>query len=161
MRLLTNGQDNTEPRYEVTVRAPTGEETCYRTIKLLSAAATAHLLGKGTRVWKAVRLVDGEPTGDPVVLKDSWVDEDRRREEKFKKAWEAMLTQSLDGAAFEDEGADGGAAGKDKGKAKAKDGPSAGASPPADDFQAGIKRAMDKLKESNATMSVRAVFHSA
>ena len=31
-------------------------------------------------VWKAVQLVDGKLVGDPVVLKDTWVDSDRERE---------------------------------------------------------------------------------
>ena len=95
MRLLTDDHDSTEPRYEIIVRTSTGEETSYRTVKLLYAA-TGHLLGHGTRVWEAVQLVDGEPTGDAVVLKDSWVDEDRQREgSNFERVREAAGVKGL------------------------------------------------------------------
>ena len=96
VRLLADDHDSTEPRYEIIVRSLTGEETSYRTVKLLYAA-TSHLLGKGTRVWMAFRLVDGEPTGPPVVLKDSWVDEDRQREgSSFEKVREAARARGLE-----------------------------------------------------------------
>ncbi|PSR77008.1 hypothetical protein PHLCEN_2v8107 [Hermanssonia centrifuga] len=47
---------------------------------LLSDSGAQSLHGRGTRVWKVVRVKDGEAVGDPVVLKDSWVDLDRPRE---------------------------------------------------------------------------------
>lgn len=52
----------------------------YRTLALITDSGAVDLLGRGTRVWKAVRIVNGEETGAPVVLKDAWVDSDRERE---------------------------------------------------------------------------------
>ena len=52
----------------------------YRTLALITDSGAFDLLGRGTRVWKAVRIVNGEETGAPVVLKDAWVDSDRERE---------------------------------------------------------------------------------
>ena len=51
----------------------------YRTKQMLYSSASA-LHGHGTRVWKAVEVVDGVEKGPPVALKDCWVDSDRMRE---------------------------------------------------------------------------------
>ena len=51
----------------------------YRTVELL-ADGTKELRSKGTRVWKAVEVVNGEECGQAVVLKDAWVDTTRPRE---------------------------------------------------------------------------------
>ena len=47
---------------------------------MLSDRGASSLLGRGTRVWKAVRIVDGLECGDPVALKDAWVEGSRVRE---------------------------------------------------------------------------------
>ena len=67
-------------QYEITVRDEAGDERLYRTIKVLSASGGRYLIGRGTRVWKAVEIVDGVEVGDPVALKDCWVDSHRERE---------------------------------------------------------------------------------
>ncbi|KAJ3556307.1 hypothetical protein NM688_g2099 [Phlebia brevispora] len=71
---------STPTQYDITVRSENGELTVYRTLELLSDGNAETLLSRGTRVWKAVKLVDGEPTGDPVALKDVWVDSSRAYE---------------------------------------------------------------------------------
>ncbi|KAI0916496.1 hypothetical protein AcV5_002974 [Taiwanofungus camphoratus] len=68
------------PRYDITVRTPQAEELVYRTTKVLSDGGADVPIGKGTRVWEARQVVEGEERGEPVVLKDSWVDNDRDRE---------------------------------------------------------------------------------
>ncbi|KAI0916492.1 hypothetical protein AcV5_002972 [Taiwanofungus camphoratus] len=68
------------PRYDITVRTPQTEEVIYRTTKVLSDAGADVPLGKGTRVWEAKKVVDDEECGEPVALKDSWVNNDRDRE---------------------------------------------------------------------------------
>ncbi|KAJ3552849.1 hypothetical protein NM688_g3933 [Phlebia brevispora] len=73
-------QDNGLTNYHITVRTLSGEEQVYRTIQLLSEPATEYLIGRGTRVWKAVKVQDGQETGPPVALKDAWVDSHRERE---------------------------------------------------------------------------------
>ena len=67
-------------RYDITVHSENGETHAYRTIELLGNSGGRHLLGRGTRVWKAVRVVNGEEVGEPVALKDVWVDDHRQRE---------------------------------------------------------------------------------
>ncbi len=62
------------------MRTEDGESLVYRTVELISDLAVESIIGKGTRVWKVIRLQDGEPFGEPAVLKDSWVDKDRPRE---------------------------------------------------------------------------------
>jgi hypothetical protein len=54
------------------------EEHVYRTDYLINYDGAQSLRGRGTRVWKVHRLVDGEADGNQSgVLKDFWVDEDR------------------------------------------------------------------------------------
>ncbi|KAJ3557295.1 hypothetical protein NM688_g1549 [Phlebia brevispora] len=67
-------------QYDITVRSADGALALYRTIELLSDSGVRRVLSRGTRVWKATRVVDGETTGEPVALKDTWVDNDRQRE---------------------------------------------------------------------------------
>ena len=67
-------------QYEITVRDEAGGERIYRTTKVLSASGDNYLIGRATRVWEAVEIVDGVEVGDPVALKDCWVDSDRDRE---------------------------------------------------------------------------------
>ncbi|PSR77010.1 hypothetical protein PHLCEN_2v8109 [Hermanssonia centrifuga] len=78
VRLLKDDQQT--PQYDITVRTEDGEKLVYRTLELISDLAVESAIGKGTRVWKVIRLRNGEPFGEPAVLKDSWVDKDRPRE---------------------------------------------------------------------------------
>ncbi|PSS18944.1 hypothetical protein PHLCEN_2v3160 [Hermanssonia centrifuga] len=73
--------DSEDPRYEITVRSDLdGSERIYRTLGLLSDAGACALRGRGTRVWKAIKIEDGQECGEPVALKDSWIDAGRPRE---------------------------------------------------------------------------------
>ncbi|PSS17120.1 hypothetical protein PHLCEN_2v3244 [Hermanssonia centrifuga] len=65
---------------DITVRSATKRKSVYRTIKMLSDYRTDSLVGRGTRVWEAVRLEKGQPVGPHCALKDVWVEVDRRRE---------------------------------------------------------------------------------
>lgn len=77
---MTRTSRDGEVQYDITVRSAEAETAVYRTIGVLSDRGAERLLGRGTRVWKAVKLVDGEEIGDPVALKDTWVDSNRDRE---------------------------------------------------------------------------------
>ncbi|CCL99699.1 uncharacterized protein FIBRA_01720 [Fibroporia radiculosa] len=69
-----------KPRFDITVHAKDGSEAIFRTTRLISFIGTASMQGRGTRVWEAKRLKDGRESGEPLVLKDCWVDADRLRE---------------------------------------------------------------------------------
>ena len=71
---------NSERQYDITVRSARGTEEVYRTLQLLACPERYRPKSRGTRVWKAVRLENGEPCGEPVVLKQAWVDVTRERE---------------------------------------------------------------------------------
>lgn len=73
-------QEDGTARYDILVRSETGEEQLYRTLELLHNQGAEYLVGRGTRVWKAVKIENGEEVGEPVVLKDAWVDHHRKRE---------------------------------------------------------------------------------
>ncbi|KAJ3555679.1 hypothetical protein NM688_g2445 [Phlebia brevispora] len=66
-------------QYEVKVNSAAGDEHIYHTLDMLSPG-DADIVGRGTRVWKAVRINDGKAVGDPVALKDSWVSNRHDRE---------------------------------------------------------------------------------
>ncbi|THH04754.1 hypothetical protein EW146_g10093, partial [Bondarzewia mesenterica] len=66
--------------YDYTVQSAGGIETVYRTKKILSDIGADALRGRGTRVWEAVKLEGGKEVGEPVALKDVWIDHDRMRE---------------------------------------------------------------------------------
>lgn len=75
--VLPNGHE----QYDITVRSSDGEEHLYRTQAVLWDGTSGDpLTGKSTRVWRAVRIVEGAETGDPVALKDCWTDQSRERE---------------------------------------------------------------------------------
>ncbi|KAI0699770.1 Pex19 protein [Cerioporus squamosus] len=83
---------------------------------------------------------------------------DEERERAFKAAWEAMLVEGMNGTMNPEDLLGGlGAAGAGKAKAKAGEAkasgsgsvPSASAGAATDSFQENIRRAMDKLKESD------------
>lgn len=60
--------------FDITVRSDDGRVSIYRTLEVMSTSGSKALHGRGTRVWKAVPLLDGKADGDPVVLKDVWMD---------------------------------------------------------------------------------------
>lgn len=66
--------------FDITVRSTDGQTGLYRTLDIISASATKELHGRGTRVWRAVLLKDGKETGEPVALKDTWVDDEGQSE---------------------------------------------------------------------------------
>ncbi|KAF9810535.1 hypothetical protein IEO21_06858 [Rhodonia placenta] len=78
-------EDNS-PRVDIFVRDKDGKESWYRTNKLISDFGADGLRGRGTRVWKAKKLVVDESTGEKkeegpdVVIKVSYIDDDRQRE---------------------------------------------------------------------------------
>ena len=74
------GQPDGTTQYEISVRSTAGDVAVYRTIQSLDESGNSHLLGRGTRVWKAVRVQDGRDIGSPVALKDAWVEGSRQRE---------------------------------------------------------------------------------
>lgn len=82
MRCVTNGAevDDGSTRYDIDVRSSDGTTTTYRTIRLLSDTGSEYLRGKGTRVWLVRKMEDGVECGEPVVLKDSWVDSNLQME---------------------------------------------------------------------------------
>ncbi|KAI0924108.1 hypothetical protein AcV5_010537 [Taiwanofungus camphoratus] len=67
-------------RFDITVRSADGTNVVYRTIKILADFGADAPQGRGTRVWEAKKLENGEECGEPVALKDSWIDSDRTRE---------------------------------------------------------------------------------
>lgn len=74
----TNAGNNRQ--YEITVRSRDGTTSSFLTEHLISNIGAEAVRGRGTRVWKVRKLVDGVPSGDPMVLKDCWIDHDRKRE---------------------------------------------------------------------------------
>lgn len=85
--------------------------------------------------------------------KDKSSQEELEREAQFRKAWEDMLVEGMNGALdTEDFAGLGGAGGK--GKGPAVPGQEKKAEVPDDSFQASIRKAMEKLKESDATLQV-------
>ena len=67
-------------QYDIVVRSGRDGKHIYRTIDVVFDAGSDRLLSRGTRVWKAIRVVDGVPNGEPVILKDAWVSTGRQRE---------------------------------------------------------------------------------
>ena len=67
-------------QYDLTVEDADCTQTVYRTLELLSSTRTELASGKGTRIWKALEIRDGVPSGKPVVLKDVWRHEELGRE---------------------------------------------------------------------------------
>lgn len=67
------GSQNSDPRTYRTCGLLffTGKELLSTGEELLTTSIELH--GRMTRVWKAVRVKDGREVGEPVVLKDTWV----------------------------------------------------------------------------------------
>ncbi|KAJ3559785.1 hypothetical protein NM688_g130 [Phlebia brevispora] len=72
--------DEDDVQCEIAVQTIPGEEHRYRTLQPLSGQEQEYLIGRGTRVWKVIRIEDGHEVGEPVVLKEAWVDSHRERE---------------------------------------------------------------------------------
>ncbi|KAJ3555204.1 hypothetical protein NM688_g2708 [Phlebia brevispora] len=72
MVLLPDGRN-----YDITVHSDAEPPRVYRTLSLLSDSGALEMDARGTRVWKAVLVEDGKVVGEPVVLKDCWVDANR------------------------------------------------------------------------------------
>lgn len=66
--------------FDITVQPRDGPPVIYRTKGILSSIDAEAVRGRGTRVWKAARLINGKESGPLVAIKDSWVDSDRDRE---------------------------------------------------------------------------------
>ncbi|KAH8088939.1 Pex19-domain-containing protein [Cristinia sonorae] len=83
-------------------------------------------------------------------------EEDRDAEVNFRKLWEDMLVKDMDGMPGMEDllGGPGGGKGKGKGKAGAEANAGTAAAPGADDdaFQRSIRKAMEKLKESETNL---------
>ena len=74
--------------YNITVHDTNSEDSepfVFRTDGLINDDGAKSPLGRGTRVWRVARLVDGKLDTSSLgrVLKDAWVDEDRDREGKI------------------------------------------------------------------------------
>lgn len=80
MKMIWDGDNHVEPQYDITVQSKEGDVKVFRTIGLISAVGAESIRGRGTRVWQ-VREVDGDRLKDTVyVLKDAWIDSDRKSE---------------------------------------------------------------------------------
>lgn len=66
--------------YDIRLDGFNGSTRTYRTLELMSGLGLSDVRRGGTRVWKAIQLEDGERHGEPVVLKDAWVDAGRTAE---------------------------------------------------------------------------------
>ncbi len=70
-------------QFDITVHLDSDRQNSrtYRTVRIISSYGADPLRGRGTRVFEAVELDgNGEPIGSHVVLKDTWIDNDRARE---------------------------------------------------------------------------------
>ncbi|KAI5993484.1 hypothetical protein EDD15DRAFT_2529981 [Pisolithus albus] len=82
-----------EPQYNITVCTDEGKETVYQTTKVISDFSADAMQGRGTRVFQVrLTLQNGQPVhnAEPLVLKDSWREVDRFREDE-------ILVQIFDG----------------------------------------------------------------
>ena len=97
---VVQGPSSGELMYDILVhdaKSPNSEPLVFRTDGLINDDGAKSPLGRGTRVWRVKRLVNGEPDDSALgrVLKDSWVDEDRDREGE-------ILEQILDTPGLDD-----------------------------------------------------------
>ena len=68
-------------KFDIKVQSPNGIIRKFRTVRLISSYGAEPFRGRGTRVFEAVELdQNGEELGSNVVLKDMWIDSDRKRE---------------------------------------------------------------------------------
>ncbi|KAI6032186.1 hypothetical protein BKA83DRAFT_4210425 [Pisolithus microcarpus] len=75
-----------KPQYNITVCTDEGKETVYQTTKMISDFSADAMQGRGTRVFRVrLTLQNGQPVhnAQPFVLKDSWRELDRAREDEI------------------------------------------------------------------------------
>jgi len=74
-------------QYDISLQSPEGLISVYRTTRIISDFGAEALRGRATRVFEAYPRPDAEasPAGTPklVVIKDSWRDWDRKREDEI------------------------------------------------------------------------------
>ncbi|CAE7082260.1 unnamed protein product [Rhizoctonia solani] len=74
--LLRSDDPEAEPQYDITIcNAETRQTTVYRSLELLSDIGMDSMVGHGTRIWRAQKVVAGSPIGPYCVLKDVWTHE--------------------------------------------------------------------------------------
>lgn len=66
--------------YKINVRTADGSIRSFKTKRLLSDSGAKPVRGHGTRVWAVQEIENGEVSGPIMVLKDCWINSDRRRE---------------------------------------------------------------------------------
>ncbi|KAF7799155.1 hypothetical protein EIP86_010386 [Pleurotus ostreatoroseus] len=66
--------------FDISIQSSDGQTRTYRTQSMLSSRGPRDRMGRGTKVWCAVRLENGEEIGPPVALKDCWVNPGYTRE---------------------------------------------------------------------------------
>lgn len=84
--------DQVTRQYDIKVRGESGEEQTYRTMELLADHNSEKVTSKGTRVWKVLKVENGTTIGEPVVLKDCWVNVLRAREGAINASIRASAT---------------------------------------------------------------------
>lgn len=71
-------------RYDIVVRHQDDDgsilATTFRTEKLISNVGAQAIRGRGTRVWRVRKLLNGKVSGKTMVLKDCWIYSDQKRE---------------------------------------------------------------------------------
>lgn len=67
-------------QYDFDVRRADGSTSTFRSLELISGGHSKAVVQGKTRVWKVVPIINGVPTGQPVVLKDCWIYEELERE---------------------------------------------------------------------------------
>ncbi|KDN39675.1 hypothetical protein RSAG8_08703, partial [Rhizoctonia solani AG-8 WAC10335] len=83
---LPSNDPNSEPVYDITIHnSNTGTMSVYRTVEIISGVGVGSMVGRGTRVWKARRVENGEPAGPFYALKVIWVHSDRLAEDVLLK----------------------------------------------------------------------------
>jgi hypothetical protein len=70
-------------RYRITVHTRPVEDDGHERTRIIFDYGADALRGRGTRVFEARRLEDNVEVGEPVVIKDVWVDDDREREDRI------------------------------------------------------------------------------
>ncbi|KAJ3559363.1 hypothetical protein NM688_g391 [Phlebia brevispora] len=68
-------------QYDIKVYSAPNQFTHYRTLQLVSDYEVDSTFGRGARMWKVRRLdATGQPYGEPLTLRDYWIEFDRPRE---------------------------------------------------------------------------------
>ncbi|KAJ3552165.1 hypothetical protein NM688_g4296 [Phlebia brevispora] len=80
-------------KFDISVHSRKGAGRIFRTEKLISDVRANSLIGSATRIWLVREVVDGEPSKQLFVLKDYWIDHDRRREGTIYTALHDHSTQ--------------------------------------------------------------------